>query len=64
MDSTVIVDDGVDRGLIGAFICSNIRRQFYTLTRWIEENSFSPVFSGNRHVQTLSLAPWVSRRGE
>jgi Dyp-type peroxidase family len=48
-DSTT--DDGVDRGLMGVFICSNIRRQFYTLMRWISENSFSPVFSGNRHAQ-------------
>lgn len=37
-------DDGVDRGILGVFLCTNIRRQFYTLTHWVAENSFSPVF--------------------
>jgi Dyp-type peroxidase family len=44
-------DDGVDRGLIGVFVCSSILRQFYTLTRWIRENSFSPVYDQDRHAQ-------------
>jgi deferrochelatase/peroxidase EfeB len=51
MSSEQVDDDGVDRGIIGIFICSNIRRQFYTLTRWISETSFSPVFDGQRHGQ-------------
>ncbi len=51
MDFSQTVDDRVDRGLLGLFICSSIRRQFYTLTRWISENSFSPVFATNRHTQ-------------
>lgn len=51
MDCLKTEDDGVDRGLLGFFICSSIRRQFYTLTRWISENSFSPVFGTNRHTQ-------------
>jgi Dyp-type peroxidase family len=51
MEPTLTTDDGVDRGLIGLFVCSSIRRQFYTLTRWISENSFSPVFEASRHVQ-------------
>lgn len=44
-------DDGRDRGLVGLFICSNIRRQFYTLTKWINRNTFSPVFDGDWHAQ-------------
>jgi Dyp-type peroxidase family len=44
-------DDGVDRGLLGIFLCSDIRRQFYTLMSWLNQNSFSPVFAGNRQVQ-------------
>jgi Dyp-type peroxidase family len=44
-------DDGVDRGLLGSFLCSDIRRQFYTLMGWLNQNSFSPVFAGNRQVQ-------------
>jgi deferrochelatase/peroxidase EfeB len=44
-------DDGIDRGILGIFLCSNIRRQFYTLTHWIAENSFSPVFKGEKPSQ-------------
>ena len=44
-------DDGVDRGLLGMFLCSDIRRQFYTIMSWINRNSFSPVFAGSRQVQ-------------
>lgn len=57
-----IQDDGIDRGLIGLFLCADLRRQIYTLTGWIKQNDFSPVFDtaghrrtqdplfGNRHV--------------
>jgi len=45
------VDDGADRGLLGMFLCSDIRRQFYTIMSWMNRNSFSPVFAGNRQVQ-------------
>jgi deferrochelatase/peroxidase EfeB len=57
------VDDGVDRGILGIFVCSNIQRQFYTLMRWITRSSFSPVFpdlraqdaiAGNRGVPDAS----------
>jgi deferrochelatase/peroxidase EfeB len=44
-------DDGVDRGLLGNFLCSDIRRQFYTIMGWLNQNSFSPVFAGNRQIQ-------------
>ncbi len=44
-------DDGVDRGIIGLFLCSDIRRQVYTLTDWMKQNDFSPVYDANRRVQ-------------
>jgi hypothetical protein len=44
-------DDGLDRGIIGLFLCSDLRRQVYTLTDWIKQNDFSPVYDGNRRVQ-------------
>ncbi len=44
-------DDGVDRGLIGLFLCSDLHRQVYTLTKWIKQNKFSPVYDANRRVQ-------------
>ena len=44
-------DDGVDRGIIGLFLCSDLRRQVYTLTDWIKQNDFSPVYDANRRVQ-------------
>jgi hypothetical protein len=45
------VDDGVDRGLVGIFLCADLRLQIYTLTRWIKRNSFSPVYNANRRTQ-------------
>jgi deferrochelatase/peroxidase EfeB len=44
-------DDGIDRGIIGLFLCSDLRRQVYTLTDWIKQNDFSPVYDANRRVQ-------------
>jgi deferrochelatase/peroxidase EfeB len=49
LDSTE--DDGNDRGLIGIFLCADIKRQIYTLTGWIKRNDFSPVYNSNRRVQ-------------
>jgi hypothetical protein len=48
-------DDGQDRGIIGIFLCSDIRRQIYTLTGWIRRNDFSPVYDANRRVQDAVL---------
>jgi deferrochelatase/peroxidase EfeB len=44
-------DDGLDRGIIGLFLCSDLRRQIYTLTDWMKQNDFSPVYDANRRVQ-------------
>jgi deferrochelatase/peroxidase EfeB len=44
-------DDGLDRGIIGLFLGSDLRRQIYTLTGWIKKNDFSPVYDANRRVQ-------------
>ncbi|MGK9059079.1 MULTISPECIES: Dyp-type peroxidase [Pseudomonas] len=44
------VDDQVDRGLVGMFLCASIVRQFYKQVVWMKENNFSPVFP-NQHSQ-------------
>jgi deferrochelatase/peroxidase EfeB len=44
-------DDGKDRGILGLFLCADLRRQFYTLTHWVNKNDFSPVYNANRHTQ-------------
>jgi deferrochelatase/peroxidase EfeB len=49
-------DDGQDRGLLGLFLCADIRLQVYTLTSWIRRNAFSPVFAANRRVQEALVA--------
>ena len=41
-------DDGVDRGLVGLFICSNLRSQFFMLINWINKVDFSTVFDFRR----------------
>jgi deferrochelatase/peroxidase EfeB len=44
-------DDGVDRGLLGLFLCSNILRQILTLTMWAQQNDFADNYSGAMRVQ-------------
>jgi deferrochelatase/peroxidase EfeB len=44
-------DDGVDRGIVGIFLCADLRRQFYMLTDWANKNDFSPVYDANRRTQ-------------
>ncbi|MGH7702079.1 MAG: Dyp-type peroxidase, partial [Gemmatimonadales bacterium] len=44
-------DDGVDRGILGLFLGSDLHHQVYTLTGWIRQNDFSPVYDANRRVQ-------------
>ncbi|MER9304245.1 hypothetical protein [Mesorhizobium sp. M0496] len=41
-------DDGVDRGLVGLFLCSNLRAQFFLVMNWINKADFSPVFDFHR----------------
>lgn len=49
-------DDGIDRGLLGVFLCTDLRRQIYTMTGWIQRNDFSPVYNANRRVQDALVA--------
>lgn len=44
-------DDGTDRGLVGMFLCADLRKQVCTLTSWVMRNDFSPVYNVNRRVQ-------------
>ncbi|RYU79914.1 hypothetical protein [Hymenobacter persicinus] len=37
-------DDGVDRGLVGLFLCGNLTSQFERISSWMNVNDFSPVF--------------------
>jgi hypothetical protein len=40
-------DDGIERGLIGLFLCGSPRQQFELIYSWINANNFSSVFSAN-----------------
>jgi deferrochelatase/peroxidase EfeB len=51
-----IEDDGRDRGIIGIFVCGDLRRQLYTLTSWVQRNDFSPVYDSNSRVQDALVA--------
>ena len=44
-------DDGVDRGLVGMFLCADLRKLVYSLASWVMRNDFSPVYNANRRVQ-------------
>ena len=49
-------DDGADRGIVGVFLCADIRRQIYKLLGWIRENDFSPVYDPDRRRQDAIAA--------
>ena len=49
-------DDGRDRGVLGLFLCADLRRQFYTLNAWIQRNDFSPVYDDDRRAQDALVA--------
>jgi hypothetical protein len=66
-------DDGVDRGLIGMFLCSNINMQFYSIMRWLNKTDFNPKCSdvhaqdplfGNRSVPDASNSFELEANGE
>lgn len=40
-------DDGIDRGLIGLFLCGSLSRQFEKMRGWMNLNDFSPVFDAD-----------------
>jgi hypothetical protein len=44
-------DDGTDRGLVGMFLCADLRKVVYSLMSWLTRNDFSPVYNANRRVQ-------------
>jgi deferrochelatase/peroxidase EfeB len=49
-------DDGRDRGVLGLFLCADLRRQFYTLNGWVQRNDFSPVYDEDRRAQDALVA--------
>ena len=46
-------DDGIDRGLIGLFLCADLGGQFAKLVDWINRNDFSNVFTDLRAQDPL-----------
>jgi Dyp-type peroxidase family len=44
-------NDQADRGLLGMFLCSSLERQFQQIVRWMNQNDFSPVFSGKLGIR-------------
>ncbi|HEU0098013.1 MAG TPA: hypothetical protein VFQ67_04485 [Allosphingosinicella sp.] len=44
-------DDGVDRGILGIFVCASIREQFMRLAAWGQRNNFSDSFPAHGRDQ-------------
>jgi len=44
-------DDGVDRGILGLFVCASIREQFMRLAAWGQRNNFSDSFPAHGRDQ-------------
>ena len=55
--------DGVDRGIVGTFLCASINRQFYPLTRWMHTTNFRDVFQGDANVRQDPLVGNRSKPG-
>ena len=47
-------DDGVERGLVGLFLCASVVRQPYKLMVWMKKNDFSPLFRSPRAQDPLA----------
>ncbi|HYI12642.1 MAG TPA: hypothetical protein VEK57_26560 [Thermoanaerobaculia bacterium] len=50
------VDPNADRGLIGLFLCGALAAQFELVYGWMNQNTFSQVFSPNFDTQDAVLA--------
>ena len=59
LDGTV--DDGKDRGILGMFLCANVNRQFYALTRWIAATNFSDAYADPNGQDPLFASRAVPR---
>jgi len=55
------IDDGKDRGILGMFVCANVNRQFYHLTRWIAKTNFSDAFTDPNGQDPLCASRSVPR---
>lgn len=44
-------DDGIDRGILGIFVCASIREQFMRLAAWGQRNNFSDSFPAHGRDQ-------------
>ncbi|MGZ8307772.1 MAG: Dyp-type peroxidase [Allosphingosinicella sp.] len=44
-------DDGLDRGILGIFVCASIREQFMRLAAWGQRNNFSDSFPAHGRDQ-------------
>jgi hypothetical protein len=55
--------DGVDRGIVGVFLCASINRQFYPLTRWMHTTNFRDVFQGDASARQDPLVGNRSKPG-
>lgn len=44
-------DDGIDRGILGLFVCASIREQFMRLAAWGQRNNFSDSFPAHGRDQ-------------
>jgi deferrochelatase/peroxidase EfeB len=66
-------DDGIDRGVLGMFVCASIREQFMRLAAWAIRNNFSDAFPahgkdqdaliGNRAVPGATRTFAIPRAG-
>ncbi|MEO7177249.1 MAG: hypothetical protein ABIW83_00245 [Allosphingosinicella sp.] len=48
-------DDGVDRGILGLFVCASIREQFMRLAAWGQRNNFSNAFPAHGRDQDVLI---------
>jgi deferrochelatase/peroxidase EfeB len=55
-------DDGVDRGLVGTFICARVNEQFYTALRWIQKTDFAEDYFRKPYAGAMQEGLFGNRR--
>jgi len=59
---TGTADDGVDRGVIGTFICARVNEQFYSVLRWIQKTDFAEGYFNLPYAGSMQDALFGNRK--
>ncbi|RWC24238.1 MAG: hypothetical protein EOS50_15625 [Mesorhizobium sp.] len=56
-----ISDDGIERGIVGTFLCARVNEQFYTVLRWMQRTGFAEHFHRKPYSELMQDALFGNR---